>query len=512
MFERKEIEFSLDDFIEMHPIPSLNLPDIQEEKCYIPKDGAAYLLFVCSEASRYKGTCPVCGSAENHVHGSLKEPRLIHDVSVGTVQVDILLNSKRYRCKKCGATFVRPFSSVIDNKQMTKRLLDQIRRESFRRTFAEVADDYGYSATLIAQIFDEYAEELETSRGPVVAPKILGIDEKHICHAMRGVFVDVETGVLLEMTENNKADDIISTIESMVDYDKNIQYVTMDMANGYRSFVEECLPNAKIVVDRFHVIHDLWRKTSSAKSSVYRYVCNKVAHDPDSSQKEQRKELLALAGKDPWVFRYSAKAVAENKDRLALMADLCLNFPEFNHLRLLKEGLERIYDSADRFEAKQKCDEWRELVPPSGDAQIAEWEQQYGVKAELYKEYRSLKRTLNRWEEYILNYFDSEIPYTNAVSEGINSMVERINIVGSGYGFRRLRAKCIFYNTAARRVRYSAKAIKKDLSKRFGYITGPVSPFPSVVESMSIVEAWEPWGIKPLSALDWEDHPLLRDK
>ena len=105
MFERKEIEFSLDDFIEMHPIPSLNLPDIQEEKCYIPKDGSAYLLFVCSEASRYKGICPVCASAENHVHGSLKEPRLIHDVSVGTVQVDILLNSKRYRCKKCGATY-----------------------------------------------------------------------------------------------------------------------------------------------------------------------------------------------------------------------------------------------------------------------------------------------------------------------------------------------------------------------------------------------------------------------
>ena len=36
-----------------------------------------------------------------------------------------------------------------------------------------------------------------------------------------------DTGELLEMRPNNKREDIISTIESMVDYDKNIKIVTM---------------------------------------------------------------------------------------------------------------------------------------------------------------------------------------------------------------------------------------------------------------------------------------------
>lgn len=61
-----------------------------------------------------------------------------------------------------------------------------------------------YTSTTIANIFDEYAAELESKRAKVVAPRILGIDEKHIVHNMRGVFVDIETGTLLEMTVGNR--------------------------------------------------------------------------------------------------------------------------------------------------------------------------------------------------------------------------------------------------------------------------------------------------------------------
>ena len=112
---------------------------------------------------------------------------------------------------------------------MTYRLYDQIRRDSFVRTFAEVATAYGFSEPTIATIFDEYASELEEQGRSIIAPRILGIDEKHIVHAMRGVFVDIESGVLLEIKKSNKKADILGAIEAMIDYDKNIQIVTMDI-------------------------------------------------------------------------------------------------------------------------------------------------------------------------------------------------------------------------------------------------------------------------------------------
>lgn len=55
---------------------------------------------------------------------------------------------------------------------------------------------------------------------------------------MRAVFIDDKTGLLLGMLPTNKPDAIISMSESMVDYDKNIRIVTMDMANGYKSAIQ----------------------------------------------------------------------------------------------------------------------------------------------------------------------------------------------------------------------------------------------------------------------------------
>ena len=75
---------------------------------------------------------------------------------------------------------------------MTIRLRDVIRREAFVGTFKDVALKYGYSEPTIATIFDEYTAELDARRDKAVAPKVLGIDEKHIVHAARGVFVNIE--------------------------------------------------------------------------------------------------------------------------------------------------------------------------------------------------------------------------------------------------------------------------------------------------------------------------------
>ena len=201
--EIREVSYSRDEMEEVSPTPYLNLPEVYEKQCLRPKDGSPYMLFVCEEEEWYDRRCPACGSEQVHVHGTMSKPRLVHDVNVGITQVDIELSVKRYRCEECGATFNRVFEAIPANRQMTHRLYEQIKREAFSRPFVEVAADYGYSDTTIANIFDEYAAELEAKRDSIVAPRVLGIDEKHIVHAMRAIFVDIETGRLLEMTPDN---------------------------------------------------------------------------------------------------------------------------------------------------------------------------------------------------------------------------------------------------------------------------------------------------------------------
>ena len=87
---------------------------------------------------------------------------------------------------------------------MTQRLYEQICRDAFVPSFSVLACKYGYSDTTIANIFDEYATELEKKCGPIKASQVLNIDKKHIVHMMRVVFVDIESGTILEMRPHKK--------------------------------------------------------------------------------------------------------------------------------------------------------------------------------------------------------------------------------------------------------------------------------------------------------------------
>ena len=67
------------------------------------------------------------------------------------------------------------------------------------------------------------------------------------------------------------------------------------------------------------------------------------------------------------------------------MADACRTFPELNHLRLIKEGFERIYEEAEtREQAEALYAEWEKLIPPSGKKQIAVG-RKYHVQASFFQ-------------------------------------------------------------------------------------------------------------------------------
>jgi len=476
------IEVSLDDLEEVHPTPSLNLFDFYEEGCYRPKGGGSYMLFCCRPLLPYPQPCTVCKSKNTTIHGYLSEPRLVHDVNVGVDQVDILVKVPRYRCNDCGATSSHEFHSIMNHRQMTRRLYDQIRRDSFVHTFSDVAARYGYSVPTIAGIFDEYASELELRREEIVAPRVLGLDEKHIVHAMRGVFVDIETGTLLEMTTNNKRADIIGAIESMVDYDKNIELVTMDMSNGYRSYVQECLPRAKIIADKYHVFQDLATKVSKTKTRLTEYLKAQIAQIDDPTEKMHKQKVLTTANSNTYLFKFGQEKLIEKETRIKAMADVCQTFPELNHLRLLKENFELIYDCEDRISAEAVYAEWVKLVPPSGSNKMAAWQEQYQVPPDLYSEFRTLMRTINSWREEVFGYFDPGCRVTNAATEGLNNMIERFNRQGNGYSFERLRAKALFWHLAAPRTHYSLVYKKMPVPKK----NAPTKPRDAVSDNEKV--------------------------
>ena len=126
-------------------------------------------------------------------------------------------------------------------------------------------------------------------------------------------------------------------------------------------------------------------------------------------------------------------------------------------MRLIKEGFESIYvEATDRASAEELYRRWEALIPPkTGKKLIAEWESKYKLSASLYSEISSFLNTTKNWYEEMFAYFEEDCQFTNASAEGINSLIQRINSQGSGYGFNRLRAKALYWSNVETRVTYS---------------------------------------------------------
>lgn len=464
--KERNVKITLDDLIQMDIAPDAGLPDIETESAYRPRGNQQYMLLMCKPKSKYAGACPLCGCWGTGFisNGYLKQPRLVHDVPVGTTSVDLYVKVPRYTCRDCGSTFTHIFESISEGRQSTLRLVEKIKKDCFIRPFSDIAAETGYTIPTISSIFDEYIEELDANRPPIIAPEVLGIDEKHIVHQMRAVFIDDKTGLLLDMLPTNKPDAIISMIESMVDYDKNIRIVTMDMANGYKSAIQMCLPYAKIVVDKFHVFQDLSRRITKAKTGIMEEISLQIKNEPDKQAADHLREVRDLIVRNAYLFKFGRKKLLKKPERLKVMADACRTFPELNHLRLIKEGFERIYEEAEtREQAEALYAEWEKLIPPSGKKQIAVWEEKYHVQASFFKELTGFYRTTKSWHEEIFAYFDEDCSYTNSAAEGTNSLIQRINAQGSGYGFNHLRAKTVYWHRSGARTAYRLDTKKKPI-------------------------------------------------
>ncbi len=65
--------------------------------------------------------------------------------------------------------------------------------------------------------------------------------------------VDLSHHRIYDVIKGKRHSDIESTLMSYKGRGK-VKVVCMDLSSGYRSIVRRCFPNAKILVDRFHVI------------------------------------------------------------------------------------------------------------------------------------------------------------------------------------------------------------------------------------------------------------------
>lgn len=381
------------------PANILNLPDYK----VVRVEETDHDYHITAEVSNPPSVCPSCRSDSLRGHG--RNEQLIRDIPTHGKRVGIYVDTRRWRCLSCGKTFMESLPAVNAKREMTDRLTKWIGQQSLKRTFASIAEEVGIDEKTVRNIFRDYINDLE-AQFRFETPKWMGIDEIHLIRPRR-VISNIRNNTIVNMLPNRDKKTVTNYLYNL-EGKHEVQYVAMDMWTPYRDAVQAVIPDARIVIDKFHVV----RMANDALEKVRKSLREQLTP-------KQRRGLMH----DRFVLLKRERDL-NDKERLNLDG-WTKNYPELGEAYRLKEQFFGIYDAESPDEAQAKFIQWQKSIPSEIADAFADIEQAWG-----------------NWTMPILNYFNH--PVTNAYTESLNSLIRVMNRLGRGYSFEALRAKILF--------------------------------------------------------------------
>lgn len=388
----------------------LNLPGIKPVDMY--KDSKALIITAEVDAVSVP-SCPDC-AIPMHKHGTRKNK--FSDTPLYMEPVRLEIKRPRFRCEKCGTMSMPELSFLDDKRRATKRLVDVIRQQCLGTTFRALADQTGVAVNTVKNIAHDLIQELEETVC-YETPIIMGIDEVNLAGGYRCVITNLATNSVFEMLEHRTQDHLKPFFKALPDKNK-VEWVCTDMWRPFKRSFSEHLPNARLVIDKFHVV--------------------KMASE--ALEEERKKYQVQLSKEDRIHVKKSIRwltlkrpenlSPAERKS-LAIVRE---QIPELSIAYDFKEMFFKIYDESNKQGAMNAFEAWENSLP-----------------SKSMEPFKKLAKTVNNHYKDIFAYWDAPFPITNAYTEGLNGLIKMSNRLGRGYSYEIIRAKTL-YSSEARKV------------------------------------------------------------
>ncbi len=241
----------------------------------------------------------------------------------------------------------------------------------------------------------------------------LGIDEKSFLkrHQYATVVTDIKGGRVIDVCRDRKEDSLSGVFEKMPEQQRAaVKAVAIDIWLPYKKAVQEYLPGAEVVHDKFHIV---------------RHLCESV-------DKVRRAENKAL--------------IKEGKEELKGTKYLWLTNPEkwtqkqkelFKRIRGMNLKVARAWGIKEMFSRI-----WGYVYEGAARRYFKKW--YWWATHSRLKPVVEVAKMLNRHLENILSYLRHRI--TNAVAEALNGRIQQIKSAARGFrNFENYRIAILFY-------------------------------------------------------------------
>lgn len=351
--------------------------------------------------------CPTCRQLCPHPHQY--QTRIVRDLPVWGKSCLLEFEARRFDCVSCQVPFTETLEWLPTRSRLTARYRDHLFACCRQTCLQAVSRKEGIGYKTLQRLYYALADQQVASSAPERV-RLLGIDEFAVLkgHDQFALALsDLERGRILAVLPDRKKETLEAYLATWTPEQRAaVEEVAMDLWEPYALAVRACLPNARIVADRFHVMKHLNDQVTSARRAIQR------------TAPEAAKETLKGCR---WLLVRTEADLSDTE--VSRLEAMFLVAPALAPLHRLKEDFRLIFETGtQREEARVRLQEWIDRVQASGIGKLTKF----------------VKTLRHRFED-ILNYFPNGL--SSGTVEGLNNKIKVIK--RCAYGYRNFEHFCL---------------------------------------------------------------------
>ena len=358
------------------------------------------VLRVKVESTVARPRCLLCGFKCHRVHDTRE--REVRDLEVSGRRTVLVWSRRRLACDNCGHRWLEEHSEF--DGRLTRRLARRLVADAQVMAVSAVARRHGvgwHTVMALVKAWSGLIVERRRSR----RCRVLLVDETSMRKRHRYVTVIAcgDTGHTLAMVEHRSAAALSGFLMSQPHrWRRGVKVVVTDGSKAYKASIDACLPHARHVLDRFHVIR--W------------FTAGLVAVRRDVQRREPQGVKPAY---DPEVFR-SRFLLLRRGDKLepgdqARLDELFEAHPRLETAWQALQQLHGLYLAEDHDGALQALDRFCDLY----------------ATGEL-PEFHQIVDTIISWSDEILTWHHTK-RVSNGRIEGTNNLLQILRRTAHGF-------------------------------------------------------------------------------
>ncbi len=362
--------------------------------------------------------CEKCGTVNRSSADIVKNGTKLSTLKLTHINfkpVLLKLKKQRFLCKHCRSTFVAR-TKLVDRDCFISNLIKSAVSMELAETqsMALIAKHLNVSSNTVSRQLRKYGDGLKNNYDYL--PQHISMDEfksvKNVSGAMSLIFIDARNHEVIDNVENRQQGCLRDYfLRYSLKARLQVRTVIIDMYSPYIQVIKDCFPNARMIIDRFHIVQLLNRALNQIRIQEMKKI--RYSRPTDYTKLKKQWKLLLKNESDLDYHRFFTHRLYEGMVSEYVMMEYLLS-------------ISPLLDKAYRIVSRLK---WALANRRFGYFQTTLKD----AKKETYPD--KIRTALNKLEKYIEPIKNAFLcTLSNGPVEGINNKIK--NIKRSGYGYR----------------------------------------------------------------------------